>query len=47
MFFANFLIFFKKTPANPRGKVKMPNSTAAKSAPRYPNFSIQGLIAQK
>ena len=47
MFLISFRIFFKKAFANPSGKVKMPNSAAARSAPRYPNFSSQGLIAQK
>lgn len=47
MFFIIFLIFFRSAPANPSGKVKMPKKAVARSAPRYPNFSSQGLIAQK
>lgn len=47
MFFRNFLIFFKNPFARPKGKVKMPKTASTKSAPKYPNFSIHGLIAQK
>ena len=45
MFFAIFPIFFKRLSSSPSGK--MPKRAAAKSAPRYPSFSIQGLTAQK
>ena len=47
MFFTIFLIFLKKLFNSPNGKVKIPKRAAAKSAPRYPSLSAQGLIAQK